>query len=85
MYIGRPVGSQGRTVMIEVREELQEDIQAVLAVNKRAFGQTAEASIVDALRENCPDLLSLVAVDRGRVVGHILFSPAVSCIMDFMI
>jgi len=31
---------------------------------------------VDELRGNCPDLLSLVAVRDGRVVGHILFSPA---------
>jgi putative acetyltransferase len=63
--------------MIEVREERQEDIGAVREVNKCAFGQTAEASIVDALRENCPGLLSLVAIDNGRIVGHILFSPVV--------
>jgi putative acetyltransferase len=63
--------------MIEVREVRQEDIGAVREVNKRAFGQTAEAFIVDALRENCPDLLSLVAVDSGRIVGHILFGPIV--------
>ena len=63
--------------MIEVREERQEDIGAVREVNMRAFGQTAEASIVDALRERCPGLLSLVAVDSGRIVGHVLFSPVV--------
>jgi len=63
--------------MIEVREERQKDIQAIREVNTRAFGQTTEASIVDALRKNCPGILSLVAVDNGRIVGHILFSPAV--------
>jgi putative acetyltransferase len=63
--------------MIEVREERQEDMRAVRDVNTRAFGQTAEASIVDSLRESCPGLLSLVAVNCGRIVGHILFSPVV--------
>jgi putative acetyltransferase len=63
--------------MIEVREERQDDIGAIREVNKRAFGQTAEAAIVDAVREHCPGLHSLVAVDGGRIVSHILFSPVV--------
>ena len=62
--------------MLEVREEQQEDIRAVREVNTRAFGQATEAAIVDALRTNCSGILSLVAVDNGRIVGHILFSPA---------
>jgi predicted N-acetyltransferase YhbS len=39
--------------MIIVREERSEDIEAVRMVNKKAFGQPAEANIVDKLRENC--------------------------------
>jgi putative acetyltransferase len=31
---------------------------------------------VESLRRNCGDILSLVAVDENRVVGHVLFSPA---------
>jgi putative acetyltransferase len=62
--------------MIIVREERSEDIEAVRMVNETAFGQPAEANIVDKLRENCRDLLSLVAVQNDAVVGHILFSPA---------
>jgi putative acetyltransferase len=62
--------------MIIVREERSEDIEAVRMVNETAFGQPAEANIVDKLRENCRDLLSLVAVQNGAVMGHILFSPA---------
>ena len=61
--------------MIIVREEKSEDIEAVRLVNEKAFGQPSEAGIVDKLRENCQDLLSLVAVQNGAVVGHILFSP----------
>ncbi len=62
--------------MIVVREERPDDIAAIRKVNEEAFGQPAEADIVDKLRERCSDLLSLVAVQEGQVVGHILFSPA---------
>lgn len=61
--------------MITVRAEQPDDIVAVHGVNEQAFGQSAEADIVDALRAACPDILSLVAESDGRVVGHIFFSP----------
>ena len=63
--------------MIEIREEREEDCDAIRRTNEQAFGQPAEANIVDALRANCPDLLSLVASTCGGVTGHILFSPVV--------
>jgi len=59
-----------------VREELPEDINAICSVNTRAFNRTQEADIVDKLRRNCSDLLSLVAARQNDVVGHVLFSPA---------
>jgi len=62
--------------MIEIREELPEDGPAVRTVNEEAFGQPEEASVVEKIRANCPDVLSLVALDEGEIVGHILFSPA---------
>jgi len=61
--------------MILIREEKPEDIEAIREINEGAFGQPAEADIVDRLRETCEDLLSLVAVVGEGVVGHILFSP----------
>ena len=61
--------------MIIIREELPEDTAAIRVVNEKAFGQPAEADIIDALRERCPDRLSLVAAADNRIVGHILFSP----------
>jgi putative acetyltransferase len=68
---------------IDVREEEASDLDAIRAVNKRAFGQDHEADIVDALRSNGAASLSLVAtVDStvaghvvGHVVGHIMYSP----------
>jgi putative acetyltransferase len=63
--------------MVRVREELPEDIDAIRSVNTRAFGQTQEADLVDKLRRDCSDLLSLVAMRQNEIVGHILFSPVI--------
>lgn len=60
-----------------IRRETWEDVDAVHALNELTFGQPREANIVDALRHNCDDLLSLVAIDHEKIAGHILFSPAV--------
>jgi putative acetyltransferase len=61
----------------EIREERPDDIAAIREVNRRAFGQSLEGEIVDALRANGGVLLSLVAVTDGKIVGHILYSPVV--------
>jgi putative acetyltransferase len=63
--------------MIGIRPERPDDIAAVRAINEAAFGHTSEADIVDSLRRECPDTVSLVAVEGARVLGHIFFSPAV--------
>ncbi|MGB7571277.1 MAG: N-acetyltransferase [Methanothrix sp.] len=64
--------------MIAIAEEKIEDADDVWEVILKAFGQPAEANIVDRLRANCPKtkMLSLVARDGEAVVGYILFSPA---------
>ncbi len=62
--------------MITIRKEKAEDILPVRDIHEEAFGRPTEAKIVDALRRNCSTYLSLVAEDEGRLVGHILFSPA---------
>ena len=61
--------------MVIVRPERREDARAVRRVNEQAFGQEAEANLVDALRQCDEPLISLVAVEDDQVVGHILFSP----------
>jgi len=63
--------------MASVREELPEDVNAIRLVNTQAFGRTEETDVIDKLRQDCSDLLSLVAVRQNEVVGRILFSPAV--------
>jgi hypothetical protein len=39
-----------------------------------ALGGTVDGEIGDTVRAHGPDALSLVAVEEGRVVGHMLFS-----------
>lgn len=60
---------------VEIREERPDDVAAIRDVNRRAFGQDQEGTIVDAVRSNGAALLSLVATVDGSVVGHIMFSP----------
>ena len=62
--------------MIEIREEKQEDYDAVRVVNDLAFGQPEEGYIVDKLRGACKEVVSLVAVSGEKIIGHIFFSPA---------
>jgi putative acetyltransferase len=61
--------------MITVRHETADDAPAVRELNERAFGGTAEADLVDRLRERGAVTLSLVAVMQEAVVGHAFFSP----------
>ena len=63
-------------IMISVREERAEDIEAIHLVNLLAFGQEDEARLVQKIRISpgfIPEL-SLVAVRNSQIVGHILFS-----------
>ena len=62
--------------MIIVRHEQPEDASRIREVNELAFGQPAEADLVETLRQTGDDSVSLVAEDDG-VVGHILFTSVV--------
>lgn len=62
-------------MQVTVREERPEDRTAIHHLNREAFGQDAEADLVDRLRASGKATLSLVAEQDGLVVGHILFSP----------
>jgi putative acetyltransferase len=63
---------------VELRQERRDDLDAIRDVHRRAFGDqgTVVAALVDALREKLgPDeRLSLVAVNAGRVAGHVMFT-----------
>jgi len=62
--------------MIAIRDERSEDTAAIRLVHEAAFPEAVEADLVDRLRADCQDRVSLVATEDDRVVGHILFTPA---------
>lgn len=66
-------GEPGPSLII--RPETPADHAAVRQIHLLAFGGPAEAGLVDSLRA-APRSLSLVAVEAGIVVGHVLFSAA---------
>jgi putative acetyltransferase len=63
-----------------IRTEQPGDQASIYDVNSRAFhrseqpGPVPEAELVDRLRQAGAVTLSLVAVEEGQIVGHILFS-----------
>lgn len=65
--------------MIRIRPEGPGDYAAIHEVQRLAFGREGEAHLVDTLRQSPSFIreLSLVADRDGRVMGHILFTPAV--------
>jgi putative acetyltransferase len=61
--------------MLTIRGETPEDFSAIHHINTAAFGRPNEAALVDALRQNNALTISLVAVQDGRLVGHVALSP----------
>ena len=61
--------------MITIRPEQPIDFDLIRVINKTAFGTPTEAKLVDLLRKTCPDVVSLVAEENEKILGHIFFSP----------
>lgn len=66
---------------LHIRYETAADIVAdrsvtIAAFEQSSYGYHGEAELVDAIREQCPTAISLVALFDGELVGHVLFSDA---------
>ena len=61
--------------MLTLRRETLNDIDSIRYLNEQAFNQKEEAELIDKLRNRGAIILSLVAAQAGKIVGHILFSP----------
>jgi putative acetyltransferase len=57
-----------------IREETKADFPEIAALTQAAFGGNYEATLIEKLRAAHLVIVSLVAVEQGSVVGHILFS-----------
>ena len=64
-----------------IRREEPRDYESIHQLTTRAFGPMSfsdgtEAPLIDLLRESGDLTISLVAEVRGKVAGHVAFSPA---------
>ncbi len=61
---------------IQIRESRKADLEDIMYVQSRAFGHDKEAQLTaDLLQDNTAEpLLSLLAFDQQKVIGHILFT-----------
>ena len=57
-----------------IRDEHPADFCAISTLNEAAFGRPDEARLVDRLRADGDLIASLVAEDRGKVVGYVALS-----------
>src|SRR5437899_584220 len=57
-----------------IREEIPDDYDAIREVNRQAFQGDVEAQLVYRRRTGGAVIASLVAVQDGEIVGHIMFS-----------
>jgi len=61
--------------IMTIRAERENDLFSVHGVYEAAFPTSSEAYLVDGLRRMVDPLVSLVAEERGKIIGHIFFSP----------
>lgn len=60
--------------MIDIRDENPRDREAIYQLVSSAFGQAAEAQLIDELRKAGDSVISLVAEEGGKMIGHVLLS-----------
>jgi HAD superfamily hydrolase (TIGR01509 family) len=60
---------------LALRPETPEDLPGIRAVEEAAFTHHNEADLVDLVRVRGKSTLSMVAIQDGGVLGHILFTP----------
>ena len=59
---------------MNIRETVVDDHPAFHRVVARAFGQSAQLELVDALRRSGDAVIELIAETEGEIVGHIVLS-----------
>jgi len=57
-----------------IRSETENDWAAIREIHRLAFGRTAEAKLVEDLRQSGDVVISLVAERGHRTIGHVLLS-----------
>ena len=60
---------------IIIQKETPKNYPEVQEILHACFNREGEGNLVNALRSNGKAILSLVAVQNGEVVGHVMFTP----------
>ena len=60
---------------IIIQKEIPKNYPEVQEILRACFNREGEGNLVNALRSNGRTRLSLVAVQNGEVVGHVMFTP----------
>lgn len=64
------------SVVWQIDLEHPGDVDGIYLVHQQAFERPDEAEVVNRLRKDSPVFLSIVARNKGRILGHVLFTPA---------
>ena len=59
-----------------IRKEHSDDQAPIYALVRAAFGRELEARLVELLRSSGDSVISLVAIENGEIVGHVMLSRA---------
>jgi len=63
---------------LAIRDERYGDRTTVRQIVLGAFGRSAEADLVDALRQECDSIISLLAINNEEPAGHVQFSRMIA-------
>jgi putative acetyltransferase len=63
---------------MDIRKTSAADLPALIALHDAAFGTPYEGKLVADLTAASLAALSLAAIEDGKIVGHILFSPLIA-------
>ena len=65
---------RNRRMRMTIREEIDADFAEIAEITRAAFGGEYEVGLIEKLRGARLVALSLVAVEEGSAIGHVLFS-----------
>jgi putative acetyltransferase len=81
--LGKPIVELSQSVekTLIFRNTKKKDLDDVLQIHREAFGQDEEANLVNDLLhdDSARPLFSLLGTDKGKAVGHVLFTRVRVC------
>jgi len=60
---------------MHIRNEEPKDMATVYFLNAATFETSAEADLFKSLRDQAQPIISIIAEDKGEIIGYVMFSP----------